>query len=650
MRMSLTSLVLRCRKKVIKFPFSKSITYVYGKMGAGKTTITRLVSFCLGEDLIYTPALQQEFLGATLNLTIGNNVVSLTRDVDDKNQVLVEWGDVACSEKKVAYVIAPINGKKGESILPDKHIENLSDMLFYLMGCTPPKVRRNKIIEDSELIRLSFKNIMWFWYLDQDNIDSSFFHLEEKSGFYKNSSRDVMRMILGFYYEHIAELENELSIIQSKKRGLEESIYQLKQFLNENDIHGVDTIERKVSELEQNKNIVIVQRNEAIKGITRNNKHIVDELRDQIRLYVSNISELQEAIIEITKQIENRSQLKEEYFYASIKLKNLLSAKEILRDVEFSSCPQCGSDIMHRTSYSGICSLCNQELCSNDSGNYISVENDLYDRRSEIDLSIKKMTSQKNTLMRELYILKERKVELDMRLVSEEEEYDSLYLSNIKKYDNKIEEISSEIRYWLKIKVLPLKIVGLQSELDEELAKKAEIILAKEDANKQDNKLEELKGSFISILNRVKFPGIKETDYVIMNTKDFYPKILTKDNDIYEIDFVNLSSGGKKTIFKCCFAFSIQQLIKNIEIPFPNILIIDTPMKNISERENKESFESFYKFVYDIMSNELKDIQLIIIDKEYYPPDENIGVELLSKHMTPDDLEHPGLIDYYVGH
>jgi hypothetical protein len=135
-----------------------------------------------------------------------------------------------------------------------------------------------------------------------------------------------------------------------------------------------------------------------------------------------------------------------------------------------------------------------------------------------------------------------------------------------------------------------------------------------------------------------------------MDTSNFYPRILTKDNDIYEMEFVNLSSGGKKTIFKCCFAFAIQQLIKNQEIPFPNILIIDTPMKNISERENREAFESFYKFVYDIMSNELKDMQLIIIDKELYPPNKGIRVDVLSKHMTPDDPTHPGLIDYYSGH
>lgn len=653
MNMKLISLQIKCRKKTIEFPFDNSVTYIYGKMGAGKTTIIKLINFCFGEDLVDTPALQQEFLGATVNLRVEEKIVILTRNKEDKNKIYVEWYNEANPESDNGYVISPVKGEKGNNIIPDTDIENISDLLFYLMGYNPPKVRRNKVSENIELIRLSFKNIMSFWNLDQDKIDNSFFYLDEKSGFQKNSSRDVMRLILGFNYEQVALLENDLSIIQSDKRGIEESIIKLDEFFKENDIQDLETIENKLFKLEKEREVLDYERKEAIKGISNKNVHVVDELKHKIRLYVNNISQLEEEIEDLTNQIRARIQLKEEYFYASIKLKNINEAKKILQDAEFVTCPQCGSIIDEKIDSKKICSLCKQPLVNNDKYSR-EIEVDLIDRRKEIEISINKMSCQKNNLILELQKLKQCKGELDQRLNDELKEYDSLYLSNIRKYDTKIDEILCEIKYLTKIKELPKKIEALKSsayklEKNEE-DKKEEIKKAKDKLNKQTNKLDDLKTLFIDMLNGVKFPGINKNDYVLMNTRDFFPRIVSKDNDIYETTFTNLSSGGKKTIFKCCFAFAIQLLNIDQPIPFPNILIIDTPMKNISERENIEFYQSFYRYIYKLMANELKDMQLVIIDKEFYQPEDELGISIYSKHMTPDDPNNPGLIDYYSGH
>ncbi len=655
MKMRLLKLIIKTKKDEIEFPFSKSLTYIYGKMGAGKTTVTRLISYCFGEELINTPALQQEFVGASLNLFIGNNFVILSRDIYEKGKILVEWKAIE-DKSNTRYVQVPIDGTKDESVLPDEHIENISDMLFYLMGVTSPKVRRNKTSENSTLIRLSFKNIMWFWYLDQDSIDSSFFHLEEKKGFYKNSSRDVMRMILGFYYERIASLENELSVLHAQRLGLEESILLLTMFLNENGIESLETIEATIIDLQIGKQDATSERDKAIQNIWYSKTHIVDKLRIELRKYLANIKEMENASEDVTKQIEIKRQLKEEYFFASIKSKNLNVARDILKDVEFKACPQCGIEIK-ATDSKDNCFLCHRTI-NKDTAKYTQIESDLIDRRRELEDSLSRMLEQQTILLKQLDLQRSKKQELDIVLTKEEKEYDSLYLANIKQFDKQLDIKDSEIKYWEKIKELPRKIDLLKTKLhkiqSDELSKKEELIEAKEESDKQENRLEELKKIFIKTLNRVKFPGIQPSDSVYLTTKDFYPKILTKDNDIYEIDFIRLSSGGKKTIFKACFAFAIQQLLINKEnsedIPFPNILIIDTPMKNISERENQDIFQSFYEFVYDVMQGELKDLQLIIVDKEFYQPDETFELPYISKHMTPDDPNNPGLIPYYRGH
>jgi len=569
---------------------------------------------------------------------------------------LVQWKSLDDKDSE-RYTQVPIDGVKGISVLPDEHIENISDMLFYLMGVNPPKVRRSKVADASELIRLSFKNILLFWYLDQDNIDSSFFYLEEKTGFHKNPSKDVMRMVLGYYYETIASLESELASLQLKRRGLGESITQLQSFLTENDIADTIQIDDKINALLVEKSALTVQRQEQIKGISISKTHVSDDIRVQVRKYAQSIGEAESAIEDITKQIELKRQLKEEYLYAGIKYKNLSTTRDLLKDYNFQVCPQCGLDVQ-QVEGDNICYLCHRALEEGQHNHYEAIDLDLRERQTEIDNSIQMMLAQKEILTKKSRLLLSKKQELDRDLSAQEVEYDSLYLAAIKHLDKSIDMIDAEIKYFEKIKPLPQKIDNLYRQKSqkekEELEKKAELDKARSNADKQDNRLDQLKKLFLEILIKVKFPDIQSTDTVYMTTHDFYPRIVTKDNDISEIDFLSLSSGGKKTIYKACFAFAIQQLLlsseDSISLPFPNVLIIDTPMKNISERENRDIFNSFYEYVYDSLQNELKDLQLIIVDKELYSPPESFERELISKHMTPDEPDSPGLINYYRGH
>lgn len=532
MNMIIKSLTVKCKKKNIEVPFSRGITYIYGKMGAGKSTIVRLIAFCFGQELIDTPALQHEFIGASLRIELGKYEVFLHRDKTNNNEVCVEWTNKEKNIENRVYV--PITNTTGESILPNENVENLSDLLFYLSGVTPPKVRRSKVNEESELIRLSFRNIMKFWYLDQDHIDSSFFNLEEKSGFKRNASRDVMRMVLGFYYENIALLESELSIIKAQRANKEGVITHLKSFLKENEIEDVAIIDNKIEKLNQDLLEIKNNRKNALERIERPNKHVVDDIRSSLRSLISNISEIESALLDISKQIESRKRLKEEFFVASIKMNNLVTAKKILNDAEFECCPKCGTSIEIKEEMFDVCTLCNQKIDIDKSEEFAIVETDLKNRRNEIEVSISKLEKQKLILQKELKELLNVKFNPDLELETLEKEYDSIYLARIKKYDQEIEKIKSNNEYWNKIKKLSLKIIVLQNEVDtlknQEKNKKDELDEELKKSSQQKNKFEELKKYFIKALNSVKFPGIKLTDIVMMNTKEFYPNIISKDN------------------------------------------------------------------------------------------------------------------------
>ncbi|MCA9054595.1 MAG: hypothetical protein KDA75_12210, partial [Planctomycetaceae bacterium] len=97
------------------------------------------------------------------------------------------------------------------------------------------------------------------------------------------------------------------------------------------------------------------------------------------------------------------------------------------------------------------------------------------------------------------------------------------------------------------------------------------------------------------------------------------------------------------------FALAVHRLSAQLGTLLPSVLIIDSPMKNISERENREQFEGFHQLLYQLAADELAGTQIILIDKEYCPPEEGAEVSVTSRHMMVDSDVDPPLISYYRG-
>ena len=137
----------------------------------------------------------------------------------------------------------------------------------------------------------------------------------------------------------------------------------------------------------------------------------------------------------------------------------------------------------------------------------------------------------------------------------------------------------------------------------------------------------------------------------------FLPEVSSAGSgDLAITSFSNLGSGGKKTLFKCCFAIAVHRLAVEVDTLLPTFLIIDSPMKNISERENREQFEGFFEMLYDLSNSELKGTQFILIDKELCPPPEGYEPSFAERHMKPNERggepkenPYPPLIGYYQG-
>lgn len=90
MKIRVHTLKLLCRQSEEVLNFSRNITFIHGTLSLGKSTVVRLIDFCLGGDLELTTAIQREFLAAAMTLDVNDREVLIERSKGE-GFVRVSW-------------------------------------------------------------------------------------------------------------------------------------------------------------------------------------------------------------------------------------------------------------------------------------------------------------------------------------------------------------------------------------------------------------------------------------------------------------------------------------------------------------------------------------------------------------------------------
>lgn len=651
MNIRLTDLVLAFKKahEVIKFA---DFNYFYGQMGAGKSTIARLIDFCLGGDLgeaEMTPALQVEFVSASLSLTVEESLLVLERNAGS-NLVRAQW---SLSGEQFEALI-PARGAEGE-VLPGTGVEIISDLIYFLAGKTPPKVRRSKIREDSDLERLSVRDLLWYCYLDQDSMDSSFFHLDGDANPWKRlKSRDVLRFLIGFHQERVAELEVQLELVRQERLRCGAGASAIHDALSAAEIATDVELAVMRCGLEADLQKTEIEIADARNRARELRSHAMDTLQEQARRLAQQIADMQSAAADIRDTIAKDKAHKNELLALATRFRRSQSAREVLSGVDFQDCPRCSNSLPPRSQE--VCPVCGQ-LHSETAGGALdeqAAEQDLAVRVGELTELVSRQEAQLGKVERHLRETVGKKAVIDAELSRLSVDYDSAYLSAVLEAEKHRSALKQQLLDLNKLEVLVQRIADLSQKFDslsvDEQRIRSELKDARGRAEKDTHNLGRLKTLFLDCLLRAKIPGFLPDDNVEMRPPHFLPEVNSADSgDLVVTSFTNLGSGGKKTLFKCCFAVAMHRLAVEIGAMLPTLLIIDSPMKNISERENREQFIGFFEMLYDLCNAELEGTQFILIDKEVCFPPEDFQPSFQERHMKPDDDNYPPLIRYYRG-
>jgi rubrerythrin len=648
MKLKLFSLTIQCRESRELIQFSPQVTFFHGSTGAGKSSIARMIDFCLGGSIEQTPAVRKEVISISLDAQLGDIRCVLERESLGSNQVHVSWKG---HDDQEHHVSAPL--RAGSVPILGTTVFNLSDLIFHFCGITPIKVRKSKSDDESPLIRLSFRDLMWYCYLDQNHLDSSFYRLKEP--IVEGKSRDVMRFIVGYYTDRLQELEDRLDKLVTERAGKIATTQQMRQFLDrlgfgtEQQIRDeIVATQRQLEEAEQKRG--------AIRDEFQVNTHFADDLRQTLRNMAARLGEEERVVIELEDRVRDQTALKAELTTARVKLARMELASAVLERVEFVACPLCGTEVEPLAQDAPQrCPLCKcepaQRTVADEAARAEQSKRDIEGRIEELDESIDRAKRSLRKQYDRVRQLRAEKASLDQQLVAELHDYDSAYVAEIRELDRQVATFKERLNGLNRLKELPEAIEQMlrdidQSKVEEERIRR-EMDAERSGLTSAGEVIADIEKAFLEALLMVGVPGVGSSDTVHINRHTWIPAILEGGEEELAWSFFDTGSGGKKTLLNVCYGLAMHQVAAKRGLPLPTFLMIDTPMKNISEDVNKNIFEAFYRYLYQLVQTDLATTQVIIIDKEYISPPE--GIEIVERFMTPDKAENPPLIPYYRG-
>lgn len=640
MKIYFKTLSIYCKKSIEEINLSHRVSFFHGKVSSGKSTIARLIDFCMSGKLENTPAINKEFLKAKLLLHVGEYDVIIERAKND-NDIMVIWtvGD------DIYRINAPID--PSPSPIFSDNIYSFSDLIFYFWDMDVLKTpKSNK--SDSMLQRLSIRNFFWYCYLKQDKLDSSFYRFEEPYNL--RTTRQTFRFILGYISQKLTSLESKLVKVKEQKSTKKSTIEELNSFLykfkiTESDLDfELQATKNNLSEAEKMKS--------ELQQKYMQETHGSDKKRIKLIKTGNAIQKTEIIINDLQNKINSLHSLRAELISSLYKIDRSISSNKIFTNQKFEKCPCCGEDVIYNDS--SQCYLCKQEKTKQEDTSIIfeiakiDTEARIKDIENSVDNQKKQLESNKILLKKHI----QRKKQLDAELDLELKNYESAYLSNIRNIEGDIAMYRERVRNLLRTSALPKEISVIEKEVldletqDNKLTEQIREEYLK--INKSDSIVGDLEKTFAETLKTVGVPGIEKDDTVTINRKDWSVKITPpKDVDL-DWGFYEAGSGGKKTLLNVCFLLSIHIVAEKYNLDLPSFMIIDTPMKNIDREVNQDLFKNFYDYLYSLINNELLHTQVIIIDNAMVKPNDP-SIDFYDRYLTPDDPDNPPLISYYRG-
>ena len=435
------------------------------------------------------------------------------------------------------------------------------------------RIRQAPTQADSNMVRLSFRDIFKYCYLDQDDVGSKqILDFANPAVFIKN--KQTFKYFFDLLDTNISDLEQEISMLNAAKSKLTQKYDSVSEFLRETEFESTFAISDSAEELDLQAQLLTLELDEIKRNIHadseeyRNLKEILNEITQQLN-YTEHSKIASEAAI------ERYSRLKNDYLNDIEKIKALKTAKSLIgvSDIKEGSCPLCDSPI--------IIDSIKEEFNISDSDN---VNHEVLALNRRVKDLLVMIESEKNTHRKALMDIKGFGEEQQKARRMLDEESGSMISPYISQRDGILIELTSinekkrHLAKSLKVRNQQRAIFD-QIEKDgasiESLSKKLELL--RESAPSLDGIISDLSDLLIQYLKLV---GIKDQRNISISKKSYLPVLRDRD-------YAKITSGGLRTILSIGHYANLHKASLFLDMNLPRFLMIDTVGKYLAKTQDK---------------------------------------------------------------
>lgn len=602
-RIKLVSLTLIGTRKNYTVQFRDGFNYISGHTSTGKTSILEMIDYALGSKRhksyieIGSACSQVELV-----LFIGNEKYRLRRQLFNfKAAVIIEtWNEE--KQKFLFYnrleVDTPSNPK------------SLSAFLIEKMGLA------NMTISGQ---LFSFRDLYKYCYIKQTEIDNEDI-LGEKSWEKDFKRKATFEIIFNIYDKTLEEFKSSLEEKREEAKELAIKISGIQEFLKSIDVADLQECTQKKVELEQEIR-TLQQQLSNIKKDKGLDSAASMALREEIEQLKNELQKIAEQKSD-QKQYLNKLRLLYNQYASEIEKKELaIEGCIAFNQYEFLFCPNCLKSIAHIDSVE-VCCLCGSEK-SDDKSELILIKKDIsvIRRKSNELLKFTEIEDHKyDAILRNEANYKAKLHECEIELLQLAKDYINPNIQQIEYFNY---EIGKKNRLIFELQ----KDVKMFEEVDryQQLIKdknisiqilKANIKALSENAVDKQKLLNDLSQMFKRILEAFKYPKLN-TAYI--DEKRYLPYVRGRKYD-------DIGSLAGVTLITMAYYLAVMLVGESTKFCHPNLLIIDSPRKNLGAQAAKNEDEEFkdekifnatIKYLYETAESNKENIQLIVVNNGY---------------------------------